>query len=327
MAAAPNVGIDIGGTKTAVALIAGREVVAHQRIPSAGRTGDQLVAAIAAAVLALRGGSGAPLPAAAGVGVAGRVDPRSGVVRSAPNLHWSDDFPLGERLGAVLDIPVVVLNDVQAAAYGESVYGAGRDARSMVALFVGTGIGSGIVDDGELLRGCTGSAGEWGHAVIDLRGPRCTCGNYGCLESYASGWGIAARARQAAEAEPAAAASLLARVEGELERLTTREVAAAAREGDPFARELMEQAAEALGAGIATIINALDPCRVVMGGGVVQGYPELVAMAERHVKARLCDSATMIPPLLAAQLGGHAGVVGAASWAARREGGARPGEH
>ncbi|HET8657100.1 MAG TPA: ROK family protein [Longimicrobiaceae bacterium] len=312
MSEALSAGIDIGGTKAEVALVRGREVVAHQRFPTGGKTAEEIVGEAAATLRALLPAGAAPR--AVGVGVAGRVEPGSGLVFQAPNLGWKS-YPLGERLTAALRLPVSVLNDVQAATYAEGVYGAGRGASSVVALFIGTGIGSGILEGGSLLRGCSGSAGEWGHSVVDYRGALCTCGNRGCLETLAAGWGIARLAREAVTADPVAGEALLARVGGEVEHITTRAVGEAATAGDPLALGVFETAAEALGAGLASIVNALDPCRIVLGGGVMEGYPTLLKTADERMRARLAASVAVIPPLMPAELGRFSGVIGAAEWA------------
>lgn len=310
------IGVDIGGTKVEIAAVVGGTVANSRRIPTGRQSADSLVEAVVAQLRDLAAVEG--MPAGVGVGVAGRVEPATGIVRRAANLGWVD-YPLRERLASAFPVPVSVLNDVQAAAFGESAFGAGQGVGSMVALFVGTGIGGGIVAGGTLLRGHNGSAGEWGHSVVDLNGPACTCGNHGCLETLAAGWGIARRAREAIGREPVAGARLLELAAGEPERLTTRMVAEAALEGDELAVAVLATAADALGAAVATIYNVLDPARIVLGGGVVDGFSALVPMVEERARGRLAASSDSIPAVVPAGLGRHAGVIGAAEWARRAD--------
>jgi glucokinase len=251
-----------------------------------------------------------------GVGVAGQVDSAAGVVLHAPNLEWND-VPLKARLEEAIDLPVFVINDVQAATYGEWICGAGRGAEDIVCLFVGTGIGGGVVSHGSLVRGCDGTAGELGHVTIDWRGPQCTCRNRGCLEAFAAGWAIARRARDAVAAQPDEGRVLVALADGAIERLTAEVVAQAARDGDPLATRLLRETGDALGVGIASIANAFNPCTVILGGGVIEGIPELVEMAEAEARRRALEAALHSLEVVKAGLGRHAGTVGAAMWARR----------
>ena len=148
----------------------------------------------------------------------------------------------------------------------------------MVCLFVGTGIGGGVIAAGSLLAGCGGSAGELGHTVIERNGPECRCGNRGHLEAMAGGWAIARRASEAVAADPEAGATLMALAKGNGDELTAAHVSKAAHQGDPLAQRLVTETGDALSVGIASLVNAFNPCLVVLGGGVVEGLPELVEM-------------------------------------------------
>ncbi len=312
---AVTIGLDLGGTKLQAALVDARgEVSGGGRRPTDAERGpdgvladlvdlaEELVASADRSVLGV------------GVGVAGQVDPETGTVMRAPNLEWRD-FPLKARLEAAIDLPVFVINDVQAATYGEWTCGAGRGARDLVCMFVGTGVGGGVVSGGSLMRGCGGTAGELGHTTLDWHGPRCTCRNRGCLEAFASGWAIAQRASEAATKDPEGGRTLIDLADGEVDGLTAEIVVHAAHEGDPLALRLMRETGEALGVGIASIANAFNPCMVILGGGVIEGMPELVTLAEAEARRRALEAALDPLEVMKAGLGKHAGTVGAAMWA------------
>ncbi len=313
-----TIGVDIGGTKVEAALVDGHgTVLGGGRRPTGADRGPAGILADLVACLAEDCLAAAERPVlGVGVGVAGQVDPETGTVLNAPNLEWSD-FPLKARLEAAIDLPAFVINDVQAATYGEWTCGAGRGAQDLVCLFVGTGIGGGVVSNGFLVRGCGGTAGELGHTTLDWHGPKCTCRNRGCLEAFAAGWAIARRARDAVEEQPGEGRTLIALADGEAENLTAEVVAQAAREGDPLAVRLMRETGEALGVGVASIANAINPCMVILGGGVIEGMPELVGMAEAEARHRALEAALHPFEVVRAGLGGHAGTVGAAMWARR----------
>ena len=211
------------------------------------------------------------------------------MVRFAPNLKWRE-VALGDRLHQALDLPVVVANDVRAATWGEWLHGAGQGAEDLICLFIGTGIGGGVVSGGRMLSGCSNTAGELGHITVDMNGPRCTCGNRGCLEALAGGWAIARRAREAIQADPAAGKALLQaaglKEPVALEAIDTKVVAAAARAQDPMARLLVDEVARALIAGTVGLVNAFNPCRLILGGGVMQGLPELLDRIATGIRTR-----------------------------------------
>jgi glucokinase len=315
------VGVDLGGTKVEVARIdtTGR-VVRRVRRPTEVSGGAAAVEnEIVEAVRELVRSAGSP-PTGVGVGVAGQVDPDSGMVRFAPNLDWHD-VPLGDDLSKALDLPVVVANDVRVAAWGEWLHGAGRGCDDLICLFVGTGIGGGVVSGGQMLSGCSNSAGEVGHMTVDLRGPACHCGNRGCLEALAGGWAISRDAQEAALADPIAAALLLEMAAGEPSAITAEFVSRAARAGDTLALRLVDGVAEALVAGAIGLTNAFNPCRLILGGGVIEGLPGLMQRVDHGVQQRaLADSSGPLQ-VMPAQLHGDAGVVGAGALARRCEDG------
>jgi glucokinase len=313
-------GVDLGGTKVEVAAVdAGGNILQRLKQPTRAETGaEAIMAAIAGMVRQLQEQGPQTPPAGVGVGVAGQVNAATGVVRFAPNLNWRE-VPLQDRLQTALTLPVVVTNDVRAATWGEWRHGAGQGADDLICLFIGTGIGGGVVSGGRMLAGCTNTAGELGHITTDLNGPDCTCGHRGCLEALAGGWAIARRARQAIRDNPAAgqafcqAAGLNEPVAPE--DISAAAVAAAARAYDPLARTLVDEVARALIAGTVSLVNAFNPCRLLLGGGVMTGLPELTGRIEAGIRAAALNAASEGLEVLAARLKGDAGVVGAATLA------------
>jgi len=317
-----TLGVDLGGTKIAAALVDGAgTILAEHTVPTgAERNAPSVIADIVGCVRE-RLGPHARAAAALGIGVAGQIDPTDGTVLDAPNLHWHD-VPLGAELSSALGLPVVVTNDVRAATWGEWLHGAGLGAQDLITLFVGTGVGGGIVSGGRVLTGCANTAGEIGHVTIVTGGRRCTCPNRGCLEAYVGGWAIAEQAREAAQLDQAGARRLI-ELAGSAETITAKTVTQAFREGDPLARRLVDEVARHLAAGIVTFVNAFNPCLFILGGGVIEGIPELAEMVEGPVRAHALAAATRRLRFARAALGNEAGVVGAAAIARDAAGEAR----
>ncbi len=209
----------------------------------------------------------------------------------------------------------MVTNDVRAATWGEWIHGAGKGCDDLVCIFVGTGIGGGVVSGGKLLSGCSNTAAEIGHMTIDLNGPPCTCGHRGCLEALAGGWAIARRARQALSDHPSAAATLLRLAEGSPDAITAKTVAEASRAGDPLAKEIFDEVTRSLIAGAVSLVNALNPCRLILGGGVIEGVPELVERIAKGVSEGALPAAVEPLLVLPAKLRSDAGAIGAATLA------------
>ncbi len=311
------IGVDLGGTKTEVARV-NAEGRLEQRVRfKTDVTGGPaaVIAELATAIRDLRINA-RTAPVAVAVGVAGQIDETRGIVRFAPNLVWRD-VPFGSILSQELDLPVMVMNDVRAATWGEWLHGAGRDCDDLICLFVGTGIGGGVVSGGRMIKGCTNTAGEIGHITIDLHGPRCHCRNTGCLEALAGGWAIARNAQEAIESDPSAGAGILARAEGMLNGVTAKIVGEAAKAGDHLARHLMNEAAAAMCAGAVSLVNAFNPCRLILGGGVIEGLPELVEQIREGVQTSALVTAIGRLEVMPAELRDDAGVIGMAAYALR----------
>jgi len=308
-------GVDVGGTKTEIVLAArGGRVIAETRIPTDPEHGahDTLRRAAEAARAAF--GADAHAASAVGVSVAGQVGPR-GVLLGAPNLPGWPGADIRRIAASAFGVPARVVNDVRAATWGEWRLGAGRGVRDLVVLFLGTGVGGGAVLCGNLLEGADGIGGEFGHLTVVVGGRRCTCGNTGCLEAYCGGWAIAERAREAA-LEGTEGAELL-RLAGSADDITGKTVAAALHAGDPLARRIMDETAEVLGAGIVGLVNGLNPRRVIMGGGVIDGFPELLDRAAAIVRQRALPAARSVE-FARAGLADDAPALGAADLALAR---------
>jgi len=234
----------------------------------------------------------------------------------APNLAWRDE-PLGARVAEKLQIPVVVENDANAAAWGEFAFGAAKDVEHMVCITVGTGIGGGVVVDGELLRGANGVAAELGHMRVVPGGHRCGCGSRGCLEQYASGKALVREGRAQAESGSLAAVQMLS-VCGITDpaELTGPMITDAAMQGDPCAVELLEDLGRWLGEGVASLATIFDPSLVVVGGGV-SAAKDLIMKSAVQAFERVLPAKANRPhaPFTLAELGNDAGLIGAADLA------------
>src|SRR5688572_20655104 len=313
------VGVDVGGTNIVVGLVpveGGPVAAFHTRPTEAKRGPDFVVGRIVemvehsiGEVLESEGGTRDDI-LGVGIGSPGPLDRETGVVINTPNLGWVN-FPIRDLVGGKLDLPATLDNDANCAAFGEWWLGAGQQAHSLVAFTLGTGIGGGIVLNGEIFHGVSDAAGEIGHMTIDSTGRRCKCGNYGCLEAYASGPAISLRAIEGIEA--GAESVLPDLVNGRLEDITAATVYEAVVLGDPFANEVMKETAKFLGAGVANIINILNPAMVVIAGGVTRAGDHLFVPLRAEVRRRAFRSAEEACQIVSGQLPGTAGVIGAAA--------------
>jgi glucokinase len=209
---------------------------------------------------------------AVGVASPGALDLVRGLVHEAPQLPGWDGVPLVEIMSERLGVPVLLENDANAAALGEHRFGAGKGTRYMVYLTISTGVGGGIIIDGKVYHGVSGAAGELGHIVVWFKGPRCLCGERGCLEAIASGTGIAWRAQHLVDRGEAPGLARILQEKGELD---ADEVADAARAGDEQARRLFDEVGLYLGSALASFINIFNPEMIVLGGGVLVGAGDL----------------------------------------------------
>jgi glucokinase len=311
-----TIGIDVGGTKIAGGAVdASGHIVAEARRETPATSPPEIVAAIVAVVKELLAEHEAE---AIGLGAAGFVDASRSTVLFAPNLAWRKE-PLKQAIEERTSLPTVVENDANAAAWAEFQFGAGRDVDDMILLTIGTGLGGGLVLDGELYRGAFGVGGEVGHLRVVPGGYQCGCGNRGCWEQYASGSALEREAREFARSSPSQASRLLELAGGDADQIEGRMVSIAAAEGDTSARELLEDLGRWLGEGVATLAAVLDPAVVVVGGGVSEVGDLFLEPARtsfaRQLTARGHRPVLQIRPAL---LGNEAGIIGAADLARRR---------
>lgn len=300
------VGVDVGGTNIRAGLVDDAGTILDQErgaTPAERSTRLQAIIDLVTAVVDRTGAVGAPV----GVGAAGLVD-LSGVVRYAPNLDWRD-APLQDDLAAALGVAVRVENDAAAAAWGEYRVGAAQHATGgALMLTVGTGVGGGLIMDDSLVRGATGIGGEFGHMIVAEGGPRCPCGNLGCLEAVASGSAIGRMGREAVADGEEPDSTL-----HQLDQVTGTAVTRAAQHGDALARRVLACAGTWLGVGIASLVNSLDPEVVLIGGGALAAGDLLLVPAVEAYEARvIAREHRAVPPVLHAELGDDAGLIGAA---------------
>jgi glucokinase len=255
---------------------------------------------------------------AVGVGAAGWIDAERSTVLFAPNVGWHNE-PLRDRIAEKVGLPVVVENDANAAAWAEYRFGAARGVPDALLITVGTGIGGGIIANGELFRGAYGVAGEFGHVRVVPDGLPCGCGRRGCFEQYCSGRALVREARALAEADPKQAARLLALAGGEVDAIQGLHVTQAATEGDPAAVEAFAVIAKWLGQGLADLVSIWDPGLIVVGGGVAESGELLLAPAREAYVTALGPRITLpVADIHAAELGNEAGLIGAADLARLR---------
>jgi glucokinase len=313
------VGLDIGGTNMVTGLVPfeGGAPLGLRKLPTKPEEGGETVVAravqaIRAAVDEVLQSTGATRDDVLGVGIGspGPLNRSTGIVLETPNLGWVD-FPLRDLVSRGVGMPATLDNDANCATFGEWWQGAGQGSQVLVGLTLGTGIGGGLVLDGEIHHGASDAAGEFGHMTIDAMGRRCNCGNYGCLEAYASGPNIAARAVEGIRA--GVESVLVELVDGVLESITAATVYEGVVLGDAYAWEVMNETAKFLAVGVANLINALNPDTVVIAGGVTRAGDHLFGPLRKEVRRRAFRSAVAACRILPAALPETAGVIGAAA--------------
>lgn len=311
-----TVGVDIGGTKIAAGVVDEKgAILAKQRVATAGRDAEKVEQAVAELVMGLNAKYDIE---AVGIGAAGFVDEKRSRVNFAPNLGWKDE-PLRMAVESIVGLPVVVENDANAAAWGEYRFGAGRHRDYVITVTVGTGIGAGIVLDGQLYRGRWGAAAEFGHLNVEPGGRPCGCGNRGCWEQYASGNALVREARYLASERRSEAETLLNLGDGTPEGVQGVHVTKAAREGDPVALAAFDFVARWLGQGMADVTAILDPECFVIGGGVSEAGDVLLAATVRAFTESVTGKEHReMAKVVVAELGNSAGMVGAADLARHR---------
>jgi glucokinase len=311
------IGVDLGGTNIVVGAMPedGSREIAVRSEPTHAQRGaegvvDRIVALITRTISDVIASEKAQATDFLGIGVGapGPLDREKGIVVIAPNLGWHD-VPLRDAIFERIRLPVTLDNDANCATVGEWWRGAAKGARNVIGVTIGTGIGGGVILDGKLYHGSSDVAGEIGHTTIDSTGRYCRCGNYGCLEAYASGPAIAQRAREALERDEASA--LRKMVNGDLEAITAATVYEGANQGDALALEIVRDTARFLGTGIANLLNILNPDVVVITGGVTKAGERLFEPLRAEVKRRAFRPAVAACRIVPGTLEGSAGMVGA----------------
>jgi glucokinase len=313
------VGVDVGGTKVAAGLVDSTGTIhAQSRTPMIANDADLGLAAVVEAIRQLvserdaRSGAGVPqgIPAI-GICAPGPLNPITGVIINPPNLPAWHNFPLATEVARIYEVPVTVDNDANAAALAEAKWGAGRGYRNVFYATIGTGIGTGIVFDGKIYHGRTGSAAEGGHMGIDPKGPLCPCGKRGCIELFASGPAIARNARHKLADTPDAL--LLKMAGGDLQEVTSEIVAEAYAAGDLVAKRVLDETLDLLAYWLGNIVDLLEPDVIVIGGGVsAMLAPFLGEIRDRWKGATLNPYPHQIPVVLA-HYKEDAGIAGAAA--------------
>jgi glucokinase len=283
------------------------KVLKETRYPTPSSPG-RLVESIARAVVEVKDGfevGGACLA------VAGLILSQENKVIFSPNLHAVEGIPLKDELEPRIGMPLTVENDANAAAWGEFRFGAGSDVDHLVFVTLGTGVGGGVISHDVLLRGAQGSGGELGHVTIHATGPRCACGNRGCLEALASGTAISRRARELASEKPNSALGHLAAER----KILGEDVTRLAREGDEVALSVLEEAGRWLGIGLAGFVNIFNPEVIAVGGGVMAAGELILESARAEVQLRSRPPSRDLVEIMEATLGPESGVLGAAALA------------
>jgi len=310
-----KLGIDVGGTKVLGGVVDHEgKVLARSRKETPREGGLALVKVIAEVARELIAEHHV---SSVGVCAAGFISSDRQTVTATPNIVGWNGINLASELEKLLDNRVVVENDAKAAAWGEKRFGSGRPYQTLFVLTIGTGLGGGFINNGELFRGAHGMATEFGHMRAVPNGHLCGCGARGCYEQYAAGSALLRHAREAISASPELARNLLARGNGTIDGVTGQHVTDAARDGDSVAIAAFATTAEWIGSAAANLVAALDPEAIIIGGGVIDAGEILLGPVRDSLKRHLPFSGKYpIPPIVAATLGNDAGLVGAADLSA-----------
>jgi glucokinase len=311
-----RIGLDIGATKTKILLISpAGKILRREKIltdsfgspdPIINRAGDSIEKLIAEEGLQKSQILGV------GCGCAGFMDTKTGYIDISPNLKWFK-VEFGKKFSKRLGMKIRMVNDVNAAAWGEFVYGAGKGKgiQHLVAVFPGSGIGGGIVCNGKLVEGATGTAGEVGHLIFRENGLLCDCGKRGCHEAYGGGMPMENRMRKLVK--EGKSKLVLRMVKGDISRINTRTIADAARKGDKYAKMVWEDAVASLCVLCANLVSVFNPNILVLGGGVIEGNPSLVPVIRRFVKTHSVEYSARAVKVVKSALGGDAIALGAAA--------------
>ncbi len=315
------IGVDMGGTKILSAVVdAEGQILATAKMPTQAKDETSIVIDRISDCIKeafQKSDVSADTIRAIGIGAPGPLDPETGVVIFAPNLGWKD-VPLKTELEARIGIPTFVDNDVNVGTLGEHTYGAGRGVQNIVGIFVGTGIGGGIIMNGELFHGASKTAGEIGHIIVQEGGPKCGCGNRGCLEALASRTAMT-KGLQNAIIKKGKKSVITKLTDGDLQQIRSGTLAKALRNKDKLTQKIFKKTTKYLGVGIGSIVNFLNPEMIVLGGGVVEALDEgFIKKIRKAAKKYALPDTLKGVQIVRAQLGDDAGVLGAAALARQR---------
>lgn len=306
-----RIGIDVGGTNVKIALVDNKgKIIYSNSIPTRAEMGyeytiNNMKEAITELIKETK--SDPKNIESIGFGFPGQIDYQKGIVRLAPNIPGWVNVQIAEIMEKEFGIPTRVDNDVRCAALGELNYGAGQGCDNLICITVGTGIGSGLVINGKLVRGASNAAGEIGHIKLDMNGgPLCGCGDRGCLEAFASGPSIVALAEEYIKGGKSTKYRELANPD-----ITPYIVSEAAKQGDPVAKRIFTIVGEYIGIGLASVVNLLNPEKIIIGGGVAAAGDLLLTPIKESLIKRAMPIAGSAVEIVPAQLGNSAGVIGA----------------
>ena len=308
---AQRIGIDVGGTNVKIALVSDKgKIIYSNSIPTRAEMGyEYTVNSMKEAIKELlkETNTSAKDVEGMGFGFPGQIDCKKGIVRLAPNIPGWVDVPIAEIMEKEFGIPTRVDNDVRCAALGELNFGAGKGCENLVCITVGTGIGSGLIINGKLVRGASNAAGEIGHIKLDMTGgPLCGCGDRGCLEAFASGPSSVAMAEEYIKGGKSTKYRELANPD-----ITPYVVSVAAQQGDPVAKRIFTIIGEYTGVGLASVVNLLNPEKIIIGGGVAAAGDILMTPIKETLVKRAMPISGGAVEVVPAQLGNTAGVIGA----------------
>lgn len=305
------IGVDVGGTRTKAGIVDedGSQLV-EVEIPTDPSAGTKSILTVVEDLIRRADETGVKIEAV-GIGAAGFISSASGSVTFAPNIVY-DDPEIAHAVHARTELPVAVENDANAAAWGERTFGTAQGCNDVVLVTLGTGVGSGIISGGRLVRGATGAGGELGHTVVDPEGPLCKCGLRGCVEQFASGQAIARMGREAAETDPTT--TILAFADS-IESITAEDVAKAARQLDESARDIMRRSGIMLGIAMSNVANLFDPEVIVLGGSVVKAGEPFLGPARDQLQMMTTAQRRRPMRLDVGLLGQEAAILGAAALA------------
>lgn len=305
-----RIGIDVGGTNVKIALVDDKGSILYSNsVPTRAEMGyEYTVNNIKQAIRDLIAETKVSHIEGIGFDFPGQIDYKNGIVRLAPNIPGWVNIPIAKIIEDEFKIPTRIDNDVHCAALGELNFGAGKNCENFICMTVGTGIGSGIVINGKLVRGASNAAGELGHIKLQMHeGPLCGCGDFGCLEAFASGPSIVAMAEEYIKGGKSTKYREMAN-RGEI---TPFLVAEAAKQGDPVAKRIFTRIGEYIGFGLSSVVNLLNPEKIIIGGGVADSGDILIQPIRETIKKRSMSVAGSAVEIVPAQLGNTAGVIGA----------------